>query len=329
MVMNIEKIRKAVLEKLNAVFIYNYVKKIGWKITRTVFILGFCYAILYPLLISVSKSFMPLSDTYDNTVLLIPKNFTLSNYIGVAYVMDYFKSLGNSMILSVGVTILQTFTCLLVGYGFARFNFKFKNLLFGLVIFTIIVPPQILTIPMFLHFRFFDLFGIFKLITGKPGVNLLDTYFPYFLLGFFGQGIRNGLFIFIFRQFFKGMPKETEEAALVDGAGYFKIFYRIMLPNAITSAITVALFSFVWQYNDISYATTFLPNTKIISMAYDSLEQARAMLLNVGFSELYNPQQLGLLKSAAVILILIPVVLIYTVTQRFFVNSVERAGIVG
>jgi multiple sugar transport system permease protein len=243
--------------------------------------------------------------------------------------MDYFKSLGNSMILSVGVTILQTFTCLLVGYGFARFNFKFKNLLFGLVIFTIIVPPQILTIPMFLHFRFFDLFGIFKLITGKPGVNLLDTYFPYFLLGFFGQGIRNGLFIFIFRQFFKGMPKETEEAALVDGAGYFKIFYRIMLPNAITSAITVALFSFVWQYNDISYATTFLPNTKIISMAYDSLEQARAMLLNVGFSELYNPQQLGLLKSAAVILILIPVVLIYTVTQRFFVNSVERAGIVG
>lgn len=308
---------------------YNLGKKWGWIIVRSIFLAGFCFTILYPVLLAISKSFMPLADSYDNTVLLIPRNFTLDNYIGVSYVIDYWNTLKNSLILSIAVTVLQTFSCLLVGYGFARFEFKLKGLLFSMVIFTIIVPPQVLTIPMFLHFRFFDIFGIINAVTGKGGVNLLDTYLPYFMLGLLGQGIRNGLFIFIFRQFFKGMPKETEESALVDGAGYFRIFYRIMLPNAITSAITVALFSFVWQYNDLSYAATFLPNTKVISMAYENLEQARGLLYNVGFTELFNPQQFGLLRSAAVILILLPVILIYAVAQKFFVNSVERSGIVG
>ena len=301
----------------------------SWKFVRSVFLIGFCFTILYPILLTISKAFMPLQDTYDNTVLLIPKHFTLQNINVVASVIDYFGSLKNSLIISIVVTILQTFSCLVVGYGFARFNFKFKSLLFGLVIFTIIIPPQLITIPMFLHFRFFDILGIYAAITGKPGINLLDTFFPYFLLGTFCQGIRNGLFIFIFRQFFKGMPKETEEAALVDGAGYLKIFYKIMLPNATTPALTVALFSFVWQFNDISFATTFLPNTKVLSTAYDLLDQSKALLESSGISQVYNPQTVGLLKSAAVLLILLPVVIVYLITQRFFVQSVERSGIVG
>lgn len=304
------------------------VTKWTWIIVRSVFIIGFCFTILYPVFLNIFKSFMPLNDAYDNSILFIPRSFTFYNYAAVTRVINYFPALRNSMIISTTVTVLQTMSCLVVGYGFARFDFKFKNFLFTMVIFTIIVPPQLLILPMFLHFRAFDFLGIFSLIFGNP-LNLLDSFTPYYLLGIFAQGIRNGLFIFIFRQFFRGMPSEIEEAALVDGAGYFKTFYSIMLPNAVTSVITVSLFSFVWQFNDLSYATTFLRNIRVLPMAYDGIDLSRGALTEFFEGRIWDPILVGLLRSTAAIMILIPVILVYIIAQRFFVQSVERAGIVG
>ncbi len=309
-------------------FLLAKIAKWSWIIVRGVFIIGFCFTILYPVFLNIFKAFMPLSDAYDNSILFIPRSFTIDNFIAVSSVINYPEALKNTLTLSTIVTIFQTLSCLVVGYGFARFNFPLKKILFTMVIFTIIVPPQLLILPMFLHFKAFDIFGIIGLLGGKP-LNLLDSYAPYFMLGLFAQGIRNGLFIFIFRQFFRGMPNEIEEAALVDGAGYFKTFYKIMLPNATTSIITVGLFSFVWQYNDLSYATTFLKNMKVLSTAYDGLDTSRGALNEFFLGRIWDPVLIGLLRSTAALLILIPVILIYVFAQKFFVQSVERAGIVG
>lgn len=307
------------------------VKRWTWAFVRSIFILGFCFVILYPVLIMISKAFMSKADIYDNTVLLVPKHFTLQNIKLAAVLIKYWASLKNTLILSVGVTVLQTVVCMTVGYGFARYNFKFKGILFGLVIFTIIVPPQLILVSLYLHFRFFDLFGIIKALTGIRGINLMESFVPFFLLAGTGMGIKNGLFIYIFRQFFRAIPKETEEAALVDGAGPIRTYIQIMIPGAITAMVTVALFSFVWQYNDTVYAGLFLKNTKVLSITYDALATftPEAALTGVTQSDLSNPIYLTMVKSTGVFIMLIPVVIFFLFLQRFFIQSIERSGLVG
>jgi len=310
----------------------NRARQWTWKFVRSVFLLGFCFVILYPVITMLSRAFMDKVDIYDNTVLWIPKHFTLENIKIAADMIDYWPAFKNSMILAVTITIVQTLSCLFIGYGFARFNFKLRGILFGLVIFTIIVPPQLLMVSIYLHFRFFDVFGIVKAITGQRGINLLDTFAPFYLLAVTGQGIKNGLFIYIFRQFFRGMPKETEEAAFVDGAGPFRTFAQIMVPGAITAIVTVALFSFVWQWNDTTYASLFLKNTKVLPLTYEFLGtfspemQQEAMLTTFDTS---NPYFVAMLKSTGVLIMMLPLIILYAFAQRFFIESIERAGIVG
>lgn len=307
-------------------------KKIAWAIARTVFLLGFSFVILYPVLNMISMAFKHRVDLYDNTVIWVPKHFTLENIRLASRMMYYPQALKNSMILALSVTIIQSFSCLLIGYGFARFDFPFKKILFALVILTIMVPPQIIVSAIYLHFRFFDVFGIIKLITGKRGINLLDSFLPFVLLALTGQGIRNGLFIYIFRQFFRGMPRETEEAALVDGAGPFRTFYQIMLPGARTAIVTVALFSFVWQWNDQLFSGLFLPNMKVLALQLNSLNsiEAGVDLTGIGNFDLRNdPMHMALIKTTGAFLVMLPPLVLYAFAQKLFVQSIERAGIVG
>lgn len=309
----------------------------SWAIARTVFVIGFCYIILYPVLVMLSKAFMHIVDIYDNTVIIVPKHFTFMNIKLAAKMINYPEALKNSIILATVVTLLQTAACLVVGYGFARFKFRLRGPLFALVIFTILVPPQLIMVSIYLHFRFFDILGIYKTVTTwlkieTRGLNLLDSFWPFFLLATTGQGIKNGLFIYIFRQFFRNMPKETEEAALVDGAGVFRTFGQIMLPDAVTAIITVALFSFVWQYNDQTYAQLFLKNTKVLPMTYEYLGQFSTEI--IGYSGLTlqqrsNPIYIAMLRSTGVFIMMLPPVLLYAFMQRYFVQSIERSGVVG
>src|SRR5690606_31835267 len=137
-------------------------------------------------------------------------------------------------------------------------------------IFTILVPPQTIMLPTYLQFRNFDFFGIASLFGGQP-LNLIDTYAPFYISALFGMGLKTGLYVYIFRQFFRGIPKDIEEAALVDGAGVFTTFVRIILPSAVPALITVMLFSFVWQWNDSFYTTMFLNNPKVLSVMMSSV----------------------------------------------------------
>ena len=306
-------------------------------LVKAVFLVGFSFIILYPVITMISKAFMQQQDVYDNTVLWMPRHFTLENIQFAYNSMGYLSALGNSLLVVTVTTLLQTFTCMLVGYGFARFRFRGKNLFFGLVILTILVPPQQLMTQLYLYFKDFDLFGLLEATMGKP-LNLLDSFWPFFLLSATGFGLKNGLFIFMFRQSFRGMPRETEEAAMVDGAGAFRTFWQIMLPGATTMIATVVLFSFVWGWNDTFYSGLFLQQTKMLPQAFELFNSYLTgnkglvggdIATQLSRFNLEDTQVIALLRNAAIFLIMTPLLAFYAFTQRFFVESIERSGLVG
>lgn len=302
---------------------------ISISVVRAILCIGFAYTILYPLLIMLSRAFMSAEDLYDNSVVWIPKTFTLDTVKAMLKVLDYPKTLWNSVWISLVVTALQLVSCMMAGYGFARFKFPCRGLLFGGVIFSLLVPPQLVVLPEYLNFNSFDIFGLFKLITGEP-LNLLKTSLPIFIKALTANGIKCGLYIYIFRQTFANMPIETEEAATVDGAGTLRTFTSIMVPAASNSAITVALFSFVWQWNDRFFSGIYLKE-KTLSMAYSGVSSEVAISINPNFVNynFYNTTIQAAFKGTSVLLILIPVILVFLVLQKYFVDSIENSGITG
>jgi len=301
-----------------------------WSVVRGVIIIGICFTILKPLILKVCVSFMSESDLYDASVKYVAKNFTLNNYLLALDGMDYFPVLLRTILLSAGVALVQLVACLLTAYGFARFRFPFKKLLFACVIFTLIVPPQVIMLPLFMKYRFFDIFGIFEAVTGST-VNLIDTYWPFFIQACTTMGVRNGLYIYMLRQFFKGMPKELEEAAYVDGCGKLRTFVQIMMPSAIPMMVTVFLFGFVWQWTDSFYTSLYLNQTQVMSTALSSLA------VNVysqyegygGTMSFISPGYVSMINNTGTVLTIIPLVLLYVICQRYFVEGIERSGIVG
>ena len=277
-----------------------------WKVVRFVLLLGLCYVILYPFFIKTVNAFKSLNDLLDPTVRFIPKGFTLDNVIKVITEMNYFKALGNTLMIAVTVAISQTLISALSGYGLARFAFWGNRLLFGLVVFSIIVPPGTIIIPFYLKFR--DFLGLF---------NLLDTPLPIFILSLTGYGLKNGLFIFLFRQFFKNSPKELEEAAALDGCGAWKTFFQVMLPSSKSLIVITLLLSFSWQWTDTVYSSLFLIDFPVLST---SMSRISGSTLPIVAS---NYQNIGALLA------ILPLALLYIVAQKFFVQSLDRTGLVG
>lgn len=306
-----------------------------WAVIRAVFLLGFAFVILYPVLSMISKAFMESRDLYDSSVLWIPKHWTLKNVAFAWEQMDYPSAFLRSFGYSLSGTIIQTLICTMAGYAFARFEFPLKKIWFVFVILSILIPPQMILMPLYLHMIDFDLGGIITLIFGH-GLNLTKTSFPFFLVSFTGFGLRNGLFIFLLRQSFRGMPKETEEAALVDGAGPARIFLRIMLPSALSVLVTVMLFSFVWMWNDTDYASALLSNERMLPQAFDIFNSYMRSANNSSETvelfrnfDLTDSKVIAMLRSAGVLLVMAPLLIVYLIAQRFFVESIDRSGLVG
>ena len=182
-----------------------------------------------------------------------------------------FKQVGiPSFLMALYVGLTQMVVALLVGYGFARFKFRGSRVLFACVILTLVVPPQTILIPLYLRFRYFDILGIFKAITGHS-LKLIDTYWCQILLSATGLGWKNGLYIYLMRQYFRGVPKALEEAAYIDGARTFKAFVKIMVPSALPMMLTVFLFSFSWQWTDTFYTGTFLIKKKLLATSVNAI----------------------------------------------------------
>ncbi|WP_078556802.1 carbohydrate ABC transporter permease [Bacillus alkalicellulosilyticus] len=294
---------------------------------RFVLIVGLAFVILYPILQKISTAFKHQQDLYSPIVVWVPQNITLENFRNAISIMDYWNTLLNTVLLAGITTILTTASCALAGYAFARLSIKGGKLLFAGVILTILVPPTTILIPIYMNLRDFTFMGIIPLLTGDS-VNLLNSYWPFILTSLTASSLKAGLFIFIFRQFFRGIPKAIEEAAYIDGAGVGTTFFKIMLPNAIPAMVTVMLFSFVWQWNDTFYTTTYLTSSNVLATQLSSLPYNLAIQLE-GESGTSDPFYQSMVQDTGILLSMLPLILMYLFVQRYFVQSVERSGVVG
>ena len=300
----------------------------GVSICRFLLLFGMCFLILQPILTKISVSFMTEKDLYNPIVIAIPEHFTTENYQLAARLMNYQTSVVNSLVISLTIALLQVAVCLLVGYGFARFNFPLKKLWFACVILIILIPPQTISSSLYLHFYYFDFLGIIKLIKGST-LNLRGSVLPYYLMSAGCMGLKNGLYIFLVRQFFRNIPVDMEEAAYIDGCGFFRTFTRIMLPQAKPIITSCFLFAFVWQWTDGFYSKMFLGNTKLVSTSLsrivDSLQAfiQREMGIKTTVSIAYS----NCILATGTLMIILPLIVLYLLAQRQFVESISSTGI--
>lgn len=314
--------------KSNGYLLKSTIMKYVVSICRFVLLFGMCFMILQPILNKISVSFMTESDLYNPTVISIPEHFTTANYKLAAELMEYSKTIVNSLFISVTIAILQIAMCTLVGYGFARFEFPLKKFWFGCVILMILIPPQTISTSLHLHFRFFDILGIFKATTGET-INLRGSALPYYLMSAGCMGLKNGLYIYMIRQFFRNIPKELEEAAYVDGCGTLMTFIRIMLPDAKPILTSCFLFSFVWQWTDGFYSKMFLGNVKLVSTSLARLSDTLgAYIMRItGITTTVSVAYSNCIVSTGTLMIIMPLIILYLFAQKGFVESLSSSGI--
>ena len=300
-----------------------------WNILRFFLLLGLSFVILYPLLFMLSNACKPIEQTTDPSVIWIPKSFTLNNFDLAIQGMKYGAAFTTTLLTSGVSSILQVCSCALIGYGFARFQFKERGLLFACVLFTIIVPPQVVAVPtyqMYFSFTIPVLGPWLESVTGWDlSVNLINSPLVTYIPAMLGVGLRSGVYIFVFRQFFRGIPKELEEAATVDGCGALRTFLRIMVPNAGSAFLTVFLFSFVWYWNDYFNSSIFLPSRRTLAV---SLTMLRLSLHTLGVNYL-DPFSVSARLQAGALLTVLPVLVIFLFLQKYFTEGIERTGLVG
>ena len=314
-----------------------YAQKVGGRagrIFRTLILIGLCFVILLPIFQKFSYAFRSPNDLTNPQVVWIPSEFSTAN-VGLAMdLLDYWPTLVRTTLLSLVVMFIQVMASAIAGYAFAKLRFKGSNILFYLILFTLVVPNETLHVSR----------SLFLVNTTFFGIKLMGTVLSILILSAFGQGIRSAIFIYLFRQFFRNIPAELEESAQVDGAGVIRTFWSVMLPNARGAIVVVALFAFVWQWNDYYFARLFS-----IVQSYPVL----AARLGEGTDRLFtvisgwvakgkpifdtltdealatDPMFYGLIANTAALLMMLPLLIGYFIVKKQFVEGIERTGITG
>ncbi len=348
--------RTPLKERLKAKFLSMFfLKKVAWYIIRLVLLIGISYIVLFPFFTWISGSFMSLDDFVDVTVRLIPKHFTVEMYTAIWEELHYMQAFTNTLFLSITTALLQTFVCCVVAYGLAKFKFKGNGIVFLAVIFSLTIPHQTLQLSMFMNFRYFDIFGIFGFLNGggftipftdikilegvvdiipdtwktfsPNGISLLNTYWPLIILSVFGLAFKNGLYIFMLRQFFKGVPDELEESAYIDGSGTFRTFLTIILPLSVPMMITVFLFAFSWQWTDDFYTGMFIMNNDEMLLMPALVEKAPTSLIAKSDGHPGDTLYQSAIRNTTGIMIIAPLIVMYLFCQKYLVQGIERSGL--
>lgn len=297
------------------------------NIFRYIFLIAYSYVLIYPIVFLIIRSIELGVDVYDPTVQWVPKHITIVHYQFAFRILDYGKSLLSTVLNMLLAGLIEVFTCLIAAYGLARYDFKGKKLLIGLVILMILIPSNMTIIPNYMNMKNLDLFGILGSFNKLTGIDLrlsiLDTPFAFWLPSLLGVGLRGGLFIYIYMQFFKGLPKELEEAAWIDGAGLYRTLFSIIFPTASVSIVTVSLLSMVWHWNEYYLPQLYLADDFPLSVVLSNYMN-RAMVFGgeAGF-------EVRLVQAASCMLVIIPILIFYLIMQRKFISSIALTGIVG
>lgn len=319
---------------------------IVYALFRYALLISIGFIILYPLLYMIVTSIMSPIAFNNSTRVWLPTDFSLQdNYSKAIEALAYGKALINTVKLEVVSALLEVAVCALVGYGFARFDFKGKKIFTAILFLTILIPDMMVLIPRMVNYANLDFMGIFggieKLIVWIGSLfgadwsavgdiltpNVVDTGWTLWLPSLLGIGLRSGVLIYIYIQFFSGLPRELEEAAWVDGAGPFKTFLRIAVPSSSVVFITVLVFALIWHWNDSllsgMYLTSNLPLASGISGMEAYMVQKWGLYVRSG-----TPQGASVLMAGC-LLFITPMLIFYMFIQRGFIESIDRVGITG
>src|SRR5690606_5718648 len=322
-------------KQLNLYNVKESFKKILFWYAFISLIVGLGFAILYPLIKLIPTVFNNLEDLGNPDVVWVPVEFSIVSFeAAIRLVFGNGMPMVQSILYSAMIAAIQIFVCALAGYTLGRVDYWGRNIVMFLVVLTFVVPPQSLLISQYLSFKNFDIFGIFTAISGST-VDLINKPITLILLAVFGFGVKQSMFVFIFRQFFKGLPKELEEASLIDGCGFYQTYFRICLPNAIPAIMTVGILSFVWNYGDTYYTGFFHPDGPYLSIKLaqtfspanvDNILYAVQTWYNVPGANVFA---FDAVKQAAAFIYLLPLLIIYFAVQKKLVQNFEQSGIVG
>ena len=267
---------------------------------KHVLIIGFGLLMLYPVLWLISSSFKPNQLIFSQPGLW-PSRFTLDNYIngwrglsGISF-GTFFR---NSAVISVLSVLGNVITCSLAAFAFARLNFRFKSLLFALMLVTIMLPYHVTLIPQYIIFN---------------ELQWINTYYPLVLPKWLAT---DSFFILLMVQFIRGIPRELDESATIDGCGQSQIYWRIILPLLLPALITTAIFTFIWTWDDFFSQMIYLSDIRLFTV-------------QLGIRSLFDPSgssDWGALLAMSA-LSLVPISLIFMIFQRYFLEGIATTGL--
>lgn len=289
----------------------NFTDGFLFKFTIIVLLISFSYIYLYPILFMFINSLKGLEDLIDSGVGWIPTSLEWQNYVNAMQVLEFPGSIWTTSSYVLKVSLSATVSSAIIGYGFAKFEFPFKKVLFALMLANFILPPQITMVSNMQIFR---------------SIGLMSSQNSMIVPAIMGQGLNSAIYILIFYQFFKTIPTVLTESAEIDGASQFKIFYKIALPLAIPSIIIVFLFSFVWYWNETFMTSLYTGGNITLPL---KLAQFRS-----SYASLFPPGSPGSELNEAIILAgnmltILPLLVLYFIGQRYFTESIDRTGITG
>lgn len=316
-----------------------------YSIFRYALLISIGFIIIYPLLYMIVTSVMSPMAFNNSTRVWLPTGFNIAdNYSKAVQALDLFNGLLNTFRFEIVSALIEVVVCAVIGYGFARFDFKGKKIFTVILFLTILVPDIMMLIPRMANFSNLDFIGIFggieKLVEWIASLfgqdisatfdltpNVVNTGWTLWLPSLFGVGLRSGVLIYIYIQFFSGLPRELEEAAWVDGAGPFKTFLRIAVPSSSVVFITVLVFSIIWHWNDSMLSGMYFTSNLPLACTLTNVEEYIVQAFNIYINR-YTPQG-GSIIMASCLMYMAPVLIFYMFIQRGFVESIDRVGITG
>ena len=302
-----------------------------FSIFRLVILISIGFVILYPLFYMIITSVQSKHAFLNSSRVWIPNSFSIKENFSFAFeALDYGKSLISTLKYEVLSAIIQVCSCAFAAYGFARFKFKEKGILLIILFLTILIPDMMLLIPRMINYSHLDFLGVLGLFNKIADVdlrpNILNSGWVFWLPSMFGVGLKSGILIYIYIQFFKSLPKELEEAAWVDGAGPFKTFLSIALPSSGVVILTVTIFSLIWHWNDSLLSGIYLTENYPLAVNLKMMPTALSKY-NILISA-RNPESMAYLMAGCVLFIT-PMLVLYMFVQRGFIESIDRVGITG
>lgn len=289
---------------------------IVFKIIMYVLLIDFAFIYLYPFLHMIINSLKSQDDLLDVSVKWVLNDLCFDNFKLAFENLNYIPRFLRTLLSVAVCTVGHVLACSFIGYGFARYNFRGKNILFFLLILSMVVPTQTIIVPLYI------LYSKLGWIPGQAGI---------IVPSFFGFGLNGALFVFIFRQFFLSLPPALEEASAIDGCGPVRTFFRIALPIAKPTVIISSVLSVVWHWNDFFEPGMYIQKQKnfYLSMLLPTMSEAVEKTKTGVLSMTGDVGLTDATVMAAVILVILPIFIGYMFIQRKFVQSVETSGITG